>query len=108
MEIRFQNSPKETAAMNTEELRQSFVCQSLMQDDKINLVYSHYDRMIIGGAKPVNTIIALENEEELKAACFLERREMGIINVGGAGKVLAGGVGYDLEKLDCIYLGKET
>jgi 4-deoxy-L-threo-5-hexosulose-uronate ketol-isomerase len=108
MEIRFQNSPKETAAMNTDELRENFVCQSLMQDDKINLVYSHYDRMIIGGAKPVNTVIALENDEELKAAYFLERREMGVINVGGAGKVLVSGVVYDLEKLDCIYLGKET
>jgi 4-deoxy-L-threo-5-hexosulose-uronate ketol-isomerase len=108
MEIRFQNSPKETAAMNTDELRENFVCQSLMQDDKINLVYSHYDRMIIGGAKPVNTVIALENDEELKAAYFLERREMGVINVGGAGKVLVSGVAYDLEKLDCIYLGKET
>jgi 4-deoxy-L-threo-5-hexosulose-uronate ketol-isomerase len=108
MEIRFQNSPKETAAMNTDELRENFVCQSLMQDDKINLVYSHYDRMIIGGAKPVNTVIALENDEELKAVYFLERREMGVINVGGVGKVLVSGVEYDLEKLDCIYLGKET
>jgi 4-deoxy-L-threo-5-hexosulose-uronate ketol-isomerase len=79
-----------------------------MQDDKISLVYSHYDRMIIGGAKPVNTIIALENEDELKAEYFLERREMGIINVGGSGKILAGGIAHDLEKLDCIYLGKGT
>lgn len=108
MEIRFQNSPKETASMNTAELRQHFVCESLMQDDQISLVYSHYDRMIIGGAKPVNTTIVLENEDELKAEYFLERREMGIINVGGLGKVMVGEKAYDLDKLDCLYLGKET
>jgi 4-deoxy-L-threo-5-hexosulose-uronate ketol-isomerase len=67
MEVRFQNSPKETASMHTEELRKNCVCESLMQDDQLNLVYSHYDRMIIGGAKPVNSIIVLENEEELKS-----------------------------------------
>lgn len=108
MEIRFQNSPKETAAMNTEELRANFICEALMQDDTINLVYSHYDRMVIGGAKPVNTALVLENEVELKAAYFLERREMGVINIGGAGKVLAAGATFELDKLDCVYLGKET
>ncbi len=108
MEIRFQNSPKETASMHTDELRKNFVCESLMQDDRINLVYSHYDRVIIGGVKPVSAIIVLDNQEELKAGYFLERREMGIINVGGAGKVSAGGQTYELQKLDCLYLGKET
>lgn len=108
MEIRFQNSPKETAGMHTDELRQNFVCETLMQDDKINLVYSHYDRMIIGGAKPVASSLTLENHEELKADYFLQRREMGVINIGGAGKVTVAGQAYDLEKLDCLYLGKET
>ncbi len=108
MEIRFQNSPKETASMNTEELRKNFICEALMQDDKINLVYSHYDRMIIGGVKPVNSTIALDNDEELKSDYFLQRREMGIINVGGSGKVLVSGTTFDLAKLDCLYLGKET
>ncbi|MCW3091790.1 MAG: 5-dehydro-4-deoxy-D-glucuronate isomerase [Ferruginibacter sp.] len=108
MEIRFQNSPKETASMNTEDLRKNFLCQALMQDDAINLVYSHYDRMIIGGVKPLQSTIALENHEELKAAYFLERREMGVINIGGPGKVTASGEEYELSKLDCLYLGKET
>ena len=108
MEIRFQNSPKETATMTTAALRENFVCEALMQDDKMNLVYTHYDRVIIGGVKPVNTLIALENEDELKADYFLERREMGIINVGGKGKVFFNGKEEELEKLDCLYLGKET
>ena len=105
MEIRFQNSPKETAAMNTDELRSNFVCAPLMQDDALTLVYSHYDRMIIGGAKPVHTTVILENEEELKAGYFLERREMGVINVGGSGIIMVNGNAYQLDNLDCLYVG---
>lgn len=108
MEIRFQNSPKETSEMNTEELRANFLVQNLMDNDEVNLVYSHYDRMIIGGAKPVTKTIKLENHPELRAEYFLERREIGIINVGGAGQVEADGVTFDLEKLTCVYLGKGT
>lgn len=94
--------------MNTDELRSNFVCGSLMQEDKINFVYSHYDRMIIGGVQPAHAIIALDNFEELKAGYFLERREMGIINVGGPGNVSVSGQVYGLEKLDCLYLGRGT
>lgn len=79
-----------------------------MQDDTLKLVYSHYDRVIIGGAKPVKKKIELINEPELRAEYFLERREMGIINVGGAGTVTADEQSYSLEKLDAVYLGKGT
>lgn len=108
MQIRFQNSPKETATMNTQELRQNFLIEQLMVAGTAQLVYSHYDRMIIGGVVPSSAAIDLPNEGELKASYFLERREMGIINVGGAGSVTADGVVYELEKLDCLYLGKGT
>lgn len=108
MEIRFQNSPKETSGMNTEELRRNFLCEALMQDDAVNYVYSHYDRAIIGGAKPVTKALSLTNDPELRAEYFLERREIGIINVGGNGVVTADGVKYDSEKLSCVYLGKGT
>jgi len=106
MEIRFQNSPKETAAMSTQELRSNFLCEDLMVDNAVQLVYSHYDRMIVGGAKPVDEIVELPNHPELKADHFLERRELGIINVGGAGQVTADGENFALNKLDCLYLGK--
>jgi 4-deoxy-L-threo-5-hexosulose-uronate ketol-isomerase len=106
MEVRFQNSPKETAAMNTEELRQNFLIQQLMADDQIRLVYSHYDRVIVGGAKPVKSALTLEAHAELRADYFLERRELGIINVGGKGKVTADGEEFILNKLDCLYAGK--
>ena len=108
MQIRFQNSPKETAGMTTAQLRENFLIENLMQPGKLQLTYSHYDRMIVGGVVPGAEAISLPKEEELKAAYFLERREMGIINVGGAGKVTADGVEYPLEKLECVYLGKGT
>ncbi|MFT3934750.1 MAG: 5-dehydro-4-deoxy-D-glucuronate isomerase [Chitinophagaceae bacterium] len=108
MEIRFQNSPKETSQMNTQQLRDNFLVQGLMQPEKIKLVYSHYDRMIIGGAVPASSPISLPNEGELKANFFLERREMGIINVGGKGSVTADGTVHEMEKLECVYLGKGT
>lgn len=108
MQIRYQNSPKETSRMNTSELRENFLVQQLMQPGKIELLYSHYDRLIIGGVVPTTAPLLLPNEDELKAAYFLERREIGIINVGGNGSVIADGNTYEMEKLECVYLGKGT
>jgi 4-deoxy-L-threo-5-hexosulose-uronate ketol-isomerase len=108
MEIRFEHSKKEVSRMTTDELRESFLVEQLMQDDKLTKVYSHYDRVIVGGVKPVNSTVTLENHEELKAEYFLERRELGIINVGGSGVVVADGQTYELEKMSCLYLGKGT
>lgn len=106
MEVRFQNSPKETAGMNTAELRENFLIERLMVDGQIKLVYSHYDRVIVGGAKPVDSALTLESHPELRADYFLERRELGIINVGGAGTVSVDGETFELNKLDCLYVGK--
>ena len=108
MQIRFQNSPVETSKMSTEELRNNFLIQNLMKPGAIELVYSHYDRMIIGGAVPLKESISLPNEGELKAAYFLERRELGIINVGGAGIVTADGIDYEISRFESVYLGKGT
>jgi 4-deoxy-L-threo-5-hexosulose-uronate ketol-isomerase len=106
MEIRYQNSCKETAGMSTEELRSNFLIEELMIDDDIRMVYSHYDRVIIGGARPVNKTLTLETHAELRAEYFLERRELGIINVGGTGVIEADGQTHELNKLDCVYIGK--
>lgn len=108
MEIRFQNSPKETSQMNTQELRDNFLVQQLMIDDEIKLVYSHYDRVIVGGVKPVSKAIELPNHPELRAEFFLQRRELGVINVGGDGVVEADGETYTLAKLSCVYIGKDV
>jgi 4-deoxy-L-threo-5-hexosulose-uronate ketol-isomerase len=108
MEIRFQSSPREVKGMNTQQLRENFLVQNLMQANQIQLVYSHFDRVIVGGAMPVSNPVLLPNEAELRADYFLERRELGIINVGGPGTVEADGVVYELNKLDALYLGKGT
>jgi 4-deoxy-L-threo-5-hexosulose-uronate ketol-isomerase len=106
MEIRHQNSPKEVATFNTQQLRDTFLIEKLFEAEQIHFVYSHYDRVIVGGAAPVATTVALPNPEGLKANFFLERREIGIINVSGRGQVVVDGVVYDLDKMDCIYAGK--
>jgi len=108
MEIRFQNSPGETKKMTTGELRENFLMGGLMKDDQVNLIYSHYDRMIVGGARPVSKTIELPNDEELRADYFLQRRELGIINVGGKGSITAGDTRYDLSKLDALYISRGT
>lgn len=106
MQIRFQNSPAEVKQMNTEQLRENFLCEKIMKEDDLRLVYSHYDRVIVGGVKPVNKQVSLQNEAELKAEYFLERREMGVINVGGSGKIIVDRNEYALDNLDCLYIGK--
>jgi len=108
MQIRFSNSKKETDEMNTEQLRENFLVDKLVQDDQLNLVYSHYDRVIIGGTKPVFKKLKLETHPELKADYFLERREIGILNVGGDGIIEADGKKFSPNKFDCVYLGKGT
>ena len=108
MQIRFQQSPKETGNMDTQQLRDAFLIDQLMKDDMVTLVYSHYDRVIVGGAKPVTQKLLLEADKELRADYFLERREIGIINVGGKGKITADDTIYELNKLDCLYIGKGT
>ncbi len=94
--------------MSTAELRENFLVPELIKADTLTLVYSHYDRVIIGGVQPLQQQVPLQNEAELRAEYFLERRELGIINVGGAGIVMADGLTYELDKLDTVYLGKGT
>jgi 4-deoxy-L-threo-5-hexosulose-uronate ketol-isomerase len=90
----------------TEKIRSNFLINDLMQSDKISFTYTHYDRMMVGGASPVNSTLTLETYPNLRSEYFLERRELGIINVGGAAVVTADGKEYNLDKLDCLYVGK--
>ncbi|MDR6562481.1 MULTISPECIES: 5-dehydro-4-deoxy-D-glucuronate isomerase [unclassified Arcicella] len=106
MESRYESSPKEVASMNTESLRANFLIEKLFEANQVNLTYTHYDRVITGGVMPVNAVVALPNYDALKSDYFLERRELGIINVGGDGKITADGEVFLINKLDCLYLGK--
>lgn len=90
----------------TEKIRNRFLLDDLKAVDKANFVYSHYDRMITGLVTPVKGKVVLGNYDILRSDYFLERREMGIINVGGKGSITADGKQYELEKFDGLYLGK--
>ncbi len=105
-ESRYALGPGETKKLDTAELRANFLIETVFADDEIRLVYTHYDRYIAGGAKPVNKALNLETIDALKAPYFLERRELGIINVGGAGKVEVDGEVYELDFKEALYIGK--
>lgn len=103
-ETRYASSPQAVKQYDTAQLRSEFLIDNLMELGKINLTYSHYDRYIAGSAVPVQPL-TLEAIDPLKSSFFLERRELGIINVGGNGTVTADGVIYELGFKDALYIG---
>jgi len=105
-EFRYAHHPKDVKHYTTDELREHFHIPTLFEEDTINLVYTMYDRYIVGGVFPVNKPLVLETIDELKADYFLERRELGIINVGGKGKVTVDGTVYELDTKEALYVGK--
>lgn len=100
--------PADFKHYDTQTIRDRFLVDGIISPDAIHCIYTHYDRMIVGGANPINKELVLETYPNLKADYFLERRELGIINVGGEGEVTADGRTFKLHKLDCLYLGKGT
>ena len=98
--------PEDFKSYNTTLIRERFLLDDLVKANEINCVYTLYDRMIIGVAQPVNNELVLENYPDLRAGYFLERREMGIINVAGNGTVIADGQAFAVNKMDCLYIGK--
>lgn len=106
MKILHSVHPEDFKSYQTGMVRDRFLLSGLVQPDQLNCVYTHYDRMIVGAVQPVNDSIALQNYPNLRADYFLQRREIGIINVAGDGEVLADGKAYPVNKLDCLYVGK--
>ncbi|MBP0903997.1 5-dehydro-4-deoxy-D-glucuronate isomerase [Mariniflexile gromovii] len=104
-ESRYASSPQAVKKYDTKELRDEFLIDNLMQKDKIILTYTHYDRYIAGSAVPVAGTLTLETIDPLKAPYFLERRELGIINVGGNGTVIVDGIVHPLGLKDALYVG---
>ncbi|MBC7589112.1 MAG: 5-dehydro-4-deoxy-D-glucuronate isomerase [Chitinophagaceae bacterium] len=97
--------PSQYPNFATENLRSLFLLTDLKKTDIPNLTYTHYDRLIAGTVIPVAKEVVLPTYENLKSSFFLERRELGIINVGGSGMVKVDGHSFDLEKYDCVYAG---
>lgn len=107
-ESRYAVHPADFKNYDTQRIRDEFLVEKVMVDDQISLTYSQYDRYIVGGAVPVSKALKLDTFDDLKAEYFLERREMGVINVGGAGKVSTAGATYELGFKDALYLGRGT
>lgn len=105
-EFRYAHHPNDAKHYTTEELRKEFLIDDLFTPNQIKLVYTMYDRLIVGGIKPVDKPLSLETINELKANFFLERRELGIINVGGKGKITVDGSVYELDYKEALYVGK--
>jgi 4-deoxy-L-threo-5-hexosulose-uronate ketol-isomerase len=108
IELRYASHPEDFKAYGTERLRKEFLIENIFIKDEISLVYSLYDRLIVGGAMPVTKTLVLETVSELKSQNFLDRREMGIINVGGDSEISAGGVLFKLGFKEALFLGKGT
>ena len=97
--------PQDVKHYDTERLRESFLMEKVMAKDEINLTYTLYDRLIYGGAMPVNKTLKLETFHELKAEHFLDRRELGVINIGGDGIVTIDGKEYAMKFKEGLYVG---
>lgn len=97
--------PQDVKNYETERLRSAFLMEKVMAADEINVTYTLYDRLIYGGAMPVNKVLRLETFHELKAEHFLDRRELGVINVGGDGVVTVDGVEYAMKFKEGLYVG---
>ncbi|GAA4449922.1 5-dehydro-4-deoxy-D-glucuronate isomerase [Nibrella saemangeumensis] len=107
-ESRYATSPNEVQQMDTDTLRRNFLIDNLFIADQTRWVLTFFDRYLTGGVMPVAGPVTLETPENLKASFFLERRELGIINVGGAGQVIADGETFELAYKEALYIGKGT
>ena len=108
VDLRYAVHPEDFKRYDTLKLRKEFLVENIFIQDEISLVYSMYDRYMVGGAMPAGKALKLESADDLKAGFFLERREMGIINVGGEAVIEADGTTWNIGFKEALYLGKET
>ncbi|MFD2728399.1 5-dehydro-4-deoxy-D-glucuronate isomerase [Enterococcus camelliae] len=108
METRYTHSPADIQRYSTEELRKEFLVEKVFVDGEITLTYTHNDRMILGGVVPKDNSLEIKLDRELGVDYFLERRELGVINIGGLGYIEIDGKKEVMNKQDGFYIGKET
>ena len=104
-QVRYAAHPRDAKGYDTARLREDFLIEKVFAADEVNMVYSMYDRMVVGGAMPVDEGLKLEAIDPLKAEYFLSRRELGIFNVGGKGRVKVGEESFELDFKEALYLG---
>ncbi|MBK8088877.1 MAG: 5-dehydro-4-deoxy-D-glucuronate isomerase [Chitinophagaceae bacterium] len=105
-ETRYACNPAEVKQMNTEQLRRAFLIEQIFKRDTIQWIYTHYDRYMAGGIMPIQTVLLLETMDVLKSDYFLERREIGIINIGGVGVVNVDDESFELNNKEALYIGR--
>ncbi|MGH1783358.1 5-dehydro-4-deoxy-D-glucuronate isomerase [Enterococcus gallinarum] len=108
METHYTHSPADIRHYSTEQLRNEFLVEKIFVPGTIQLTYTHNDRMIFGGVTPTDQPLEIQLSKELGVEYFLERRELGVINIGGAGTIEIDGTKEDMKKQDGYYIGKET
>lgn len=104
-DIRQVAHPDAVKRFDTAELRQHFLIEGVFKPGEVSLTYSHIDRLVVGGAMPVAGALPLPASKAIGTDSFLKRRELGIVNVGGPGRVTVGGTGYDMRSRDALYVG---
>lgn len=105
-EVRYAAHPEDAKHYDTARLRRDFLIEQLFVADEVQMVYSMYDRMVVGGAMPVGEQLTLEAIDPLKAPFFTTRREVGIYNVGGSGRVIVGNEEFELDYKEALYIGR--
>lgn len=105
-EIRYAAHPEDVKHYDTARIRENYLMETVFSADEVNILYSMHDRMIAGGAMPVDEVLELQPIDILRSSFFLSRREIGIFNVGGKGRVKAGDKVYELDYKEALYLGK--
>ncbi len=105
-EVRYASNPTDYKAYDTERLRSEYLIQGLFVENETNIVYTMHDRLVIGGIMPVGKTLKLETIDPFKAKYFLERREIGIINIGGAGTIKVGKKEYKINYKEALYIGR--
>ncbi|HOL28931.1 MAG TPA: 5-dehydro-4-deoxy-D-glucuronate isomerase [Paludibacteraceae bacterium] len=105
-EIRYASHPQDAKNYDTSRLRKEFLVERIFTINEVNMVYSLFDRMLVGGAMPVAEVLTLESIDPLKSDFFLERREIGIFNVGGKGCITVDETSYELDYKEALYIGR--
>ncbi|MDX8045166.1 5-dehydro-4-deoxy-D-glucuronate isomerase [Gracilibacillus sp. S3-1-1] len=108
MDVRYANHPEEIKRYNTDELREKFLVEKLFEPGKVHLTYTHVERMIFGGVTPAAEELTIKLDKQLGVNYFLERRELGIINIGNDGYVVLDGERYEMKRHDGLYVSRGT
>ncbi|SHE26677.1 5-dehydro-4-deoxy-D-glucuronate isomerase [Actinomyces glycerinitolerans] len=106
MEQRYATNPEQIPGFDTQDLRDRYLIEQVFVPGQVTAVYTHQDRIVLGGAEPAGHELSLPTFDELRSDFFLQRREMGVLNVGGDGVITVDGTVYEMPSTACLYIGR--